>query len=271
MRNHTLFRSAVAASLGFALAACGSDSSTAPSRPPVSTVDVSALVAAASNGTYGSVARSVVLLPAVVTSPINTAKCPYSSSDQEFVCAPVTTNGITYKAAFQLLDANGHPLTVADAATLAAVRSITDIDGASSLVLATSGTVSVTTIHSHSDNTLSGLLTAKHVLNGTTTDRDTLSAVATGFTSKVAVTAMTTVANLDIPTTAGAYPATGTITSDATTTMAFNSTPPLASHTHAVVAFDGTSVVTITLGIGTATQRCTLDLAHVVGITCSAA
>lgn len=259
-------RAAVAVGLAAVLAACGADTRTGPTARPV---DVSALVAAASNTTYNTMARSLVLLPAVVPSPVNTANCRYSSASQQFVCAPVTSNGLTFKAAYQLLDASGHPLSVVDATMLAAVRAITDLDGTSSFVSTTSGSVSVTTIHSHSDNTLSGLLSDKHILNGATTERDTLSSVLGGIATKLAITASTTTAALDVSA-SGGYPASGTITSDATTSSTFGSTTtPLTTTTHAVVTFNGTSIVTITLGIGSATERCTLDLAHASNISCS--
>jgi hypothetical protein len=255
--------------LAAGLAACGSDSATAP-RGPTVPPDVSALVTASANSTFGGLARSLVAVPGVASVPINTAACPYTASANAFVCAPVTTNGITYKASYQLLDAGGHPLSVADGATLAAVRTIIDVDGTASFVSTTTANVTATTIHSHSDNTLSGLLTTKHVLNGTTADRDTLSTVGNGLATKIAVTATTTVANLDIPTAAGAYPATGTITSDASTTVGLG-TSTFATTTRAVVTFNGTSVVSITLGIGSTTERCTFDLAHAGTFSCTAA
>src|SRR6476659_6874470 len=124
-----------------ALAAC-SDSSTAPRASGPAPVDVSALVAQATNGSYSTISRSLVLLPAVVVNPVNTANCPYSSAVQEFVCTPVRNNGITFKAAYQLLDKDGHPLSTVDATTLAAVRTITDLDGTISGVSTTTGTAS---------------------------------------------------------------------------------------------------------------------------------
>lgn len=251
-----------------ALAGC-SDSTTGPHTIPVKPVDVSALVTAASNTSFNSVARSLVLLPAVVASAINTSSCPYSSTVQQFVCAPVVRNGITYKTAFQLLDANNHPLSSPNAETLAAVRSITDIDGTTSIVSTTTGTVSTTTIHSHADNTLSGLLTTKHTLNGLTTERDTLSSVLSGLATKLSISATTTVANLDVPANASAFPASGTITSDASTSESLGGSTPFTSSTHAVITFDGTSVITIALGIGTTSQHCTLDLAHASSLSCT--
>lgn len=251
-----------------ALAGC-SDSATGPHTIPVTPVDVSALVTAASNTSFNSVARSLVLLPAVVGSPINTASCPYSSTTQQFVCTPLVRNGITYKTAYQLLDASNHPLSSPNAEALAAVRSITDVDGTASSVSTTTGTVSTTTIHSHADNTLSGLLTAKRTLNGLTTERDTLSSVFSGLATTLSISATTTVANLDIPATATAYPASGTITSDASTSESLGSSTPFTSSTHAVITFSGTSSVTIALGIGTTMQHCTLDLAHASSLSCT--
>lgn len=254
-----------------ALAGCG-DSSTGPQ--PLHTVkptpvDVSALVTTAANGSYNGVARSLVLLPAFTTTPINTAACPYSSANQDFVCTPVVQNGITIKTTYQLLDANGHPLSTADALTLAGVRVITDVDGTTSLVSPTTGTVSTTTLHTHADNTLSGLLGDKHTLNGVTTERDTASSVFSGLATKLAISATTTVANLDIPLAAGAFPASGTITSDASTSETLGSSTPFTSTSHAVITFSGTSTVTIALTFGSSSQHCTLDLTHAAGLTCT--
>jgi hypothetical protein len=267
-RSHgRAFRQIAALIAAASVAAC-SDSSTAPKTSDPASVDVSALVSAATNGSYGTLARSLVLIPAVNVGVVNTANCPYSSTVQEFVCTPVTNNGITFKVAYQLLDKDGHPLSTVDATTLAAVRTITDLDGTMSGVSTTTGTASATTIHSHSDNTLSGLLTSKHTLNGSTADRDTIALVLSGSAIQMATTATTTVSNLDIPTAAGAYPASGTITSDATTTESFGGTP-VSTTSHASIAFNGTSVVTITLSLGSINEHCTLDLAHAANLACS--
>jgi hypothetical protein len=253
-----------------ALAGCGSDSTTSPPSSAPKSVDVSAFVNAASNSSYGGIARSLVLLPAYsAASPVNATACPFSSADQLFECAPVTRNGITFKTSYQLLDASGRPLSVADATTLAAVRTIIDVDGTTSFVSTTAGITSATTIHSHSDNTLSGLLTSKHTLNGSSTERDTLATVSGSTATKIAVTATTTVDKLDIPTMAGAYPATGTITSDATTSIGLGGGTPFTTTTHASITFNGTSVVTITLGLGSTTERCTLDLTSASSLVCT--
>jgi len=263
--------SVLGAALVAALAGCGSDSPTMPSPPTSQTpksVDVSALVGTASNSTYGGLARSLVLLPSyTAASPVNAAACPFSGADQLFECGPVTIDGITFKTSYQLLDAGGHPLSTADATTLAAVRTIIDVDGTASF--ATTGVTSTATIHSHSDNTLSGLLTSRHTLNGQTTERDTLATVSGSTATKLAVTATTTVDKLDIPTTVGAYPATGAITTDATTSISLGGGTPATVQTHASITFNGTSVVTITITVGSATQRCTLDLANPASLACT--
>jgi hypothetical protein len=263
----------VGAAFVAALAGCGSDSPTTPSQTPsqaAKPVDVSALVAAAANSTYGGIARSLVLLPAYsAMSPVNTSACPFSSADQLFECAPATISGITFKVSYQLLDAGGHPLPSADATTLAAVRTITDVDGTTSFVSSTTaGITSTATIHSHSDNTLSGLLTNQHTLNGSTSERDTLT-LSGSTATKLAITATTTVDKLDVPTKAGAYPATGTITTDATTSISLGGGTPVSTQTHASITFNGTSVVTITISVGSATQRCTLDLANPASLACT--
>jgi hypothetical protein len=267
-RGGSPVRAAVLTATLVALAACG-DQSTGPHTIAPTPVDVSALVTSATNASYNGVARSLVLLPAFVTSPINTAACPYSSKDQAFVCTPIVRNGITAKTSYQLLDSGGHPLSSADALTLASIRVVTDVDGTTSLVSTTTGTISSTTIHSHADNTLSGLLTDKRVLNGVTTERDTLSSVFSGLATQLSISATTTVAKLDIPQTAGAFPATGTITSDASTTESLGGSTPFTSNSHAVITFNGTSSVTITLAVGSFSQHCTLDLTNAAGLTCT--
>src|SRR5262245_649386 len=98
--------SVLGAALVAAVVGCGSDAPTTPppSQTPTS-VDVPALVAAASNSTYGGIARSLVLLPAYsAASPVNTGACPFSSPDQLFECAPTTIGGITFRVSYQLLD-----------------------------------------------------------------------------------------------------------------------------------------------------------------------
>jgi len=254
-----------------AVAGCG-DSSTGPQATHTikpTPVDVSALVTAATGSSYNGVARSLVFLPAFTMSPINTAACPYSSKDQGFVCTPVVQSGITIKTTYQLLDASGHPLSAADALTLAAIRVITDVDGSTSLVSPTTGSLSTTTLHSHANNTLSGLLTDKRTLNGVTTERDTAASVFNGLATKLAVSATTTVANLDIPSAASAFPASGSITSDASTSESLGNSTPFTSTSHVVITFSGTSTVTIALTVGSSSQHCTLDLLHASGLSCT--
>jgi hypothetical protein len=228
-------------------AACGD--STAPTLRPV-TVDsllaefnqVQSLSAPAA-GVGGGLARTA-------TIP-NGEGCAFNSSNQRFVCPTSTAGGITVTMYYQLLDASNAPLSSFDVTKVAAIRRVTDVSG----TISTSGPPpTTTTFTAHDDATLSGLLTDTHTLNST--GNSDAAITSSGQTITVATTQ--SVANLVLPERGdkNAYPKSGTITVDATTSVS-----GMSVATRVTLTFNGTSVMTMVLSSGGTSQTCTFDLA----------
>ena len=241
------------------LAACGSNSTS-----PTATVDVNALVNQMSGGgiaTYSSAALAVSVPGASTAASVPTSatsSCPYSSTDQRFECAPVTTNGLTITRSFALLDASGQPLSTLDPTAVVAIHTIADVKG----TLPASGLGTVT-IDRHDDETMSGIRTSVHTLNGTSTQKTTI--VMNSITYASNETGTTTNLQLPAPTATSLWPTSGTITTDRTITV----TPGLTITSHEVLSFDGTSIATLTRTSAGSTMSCKIDLSGRILPACS--
>jgi hypothetical protein len=241
------------------LAACGSNSTS-----PSATVDVNALVNQMSTGggaSYSSAALAVSVPGSSTAASVPSSaisSCPYSSADQRFECAPVTTNGLTITRSFALLDASNQPLSTLDPTAVVAIRTITDVKGA--LPASALGTV---TINRHDDETLSGIRTSIHTMNGTSTQQTTI--VMNSITYSSNETGTTSNLQLPLPTATSPWPTSGTITTDRTITV----TPGLTVTSHEVLTFDGTSIVTLTRTSAGSTMTCAIDLSGRILPVCS--
>ncbi len=252
-----------------AFAGCRSSDSTGPSS--ASGVDLLALISEiqmGSGGAAGVMAANgfpVTAAPALVPS-----SCAYSASTQGFACATFTSNGLTVSATFFLLDAAGQFQSSPDAATTAAIRTVTDVSGTTKLDQA--GTSGSMTLSNHQDMTLSGLLTGTHVLNGTSTMHSDLTLTAPGALHMVLDQTSVT-ANVTMPKTGSStpWPTSGTVTNDATTTT--QGSQPIVSTMHSVLTFTGSSTVTIvttfTSGGASFTTNCKVSLAGASTPVCS--
>jgi hypothetical protein len=233
------------------LAGCGADSSVSPNTTPVTLDQVFKEMSLPAISGATSVAVGLDG-PAAALGSATPTGCSYVGTSQSFVCAPITAGGITITQSYQLLNGSGGTLSLFEPTSLAAVRMQSTISGTQSDVTGTF------TINGSQDQTLSGLQTNKHVLNGTTTVNlaGTLGAgiAAEPFTTTI----KTTTTNLVMPANSGAhnYPASGSITIDDTST--FPGLPAMSSRI--VLTFDGTSKVKITID-GVAISGCsTIDL-----------
>src|SRR5206468_1576240 len=169
--------------------------------------------------------------------------CAYSQADQRFDCAAVTVGGLTFTTSYYVLDATGASLTTANATQAAAVRAVTDVTGTLNVAAAGSSKI---TINKHSDLTLSGLLSGPRVLNGTSTEHDAITTAAGTTNTTMNIDLASTTSNLVLPSaTTTKWPQSGSITSDMTSTFAVGSLPSVTTTTHAVLTFNGTSIITI--------------------------
>lgn len=225
--------------VALALASACSDSPVQPRG----TTDLNAALSEMSLSSTLPVAGSTAGLPATGVP----ANCPWSSTEQGFVCAPVSAGSITVNFRYALLDAAGAPQAAFDPATTASIRSDRRIAG----TMTSSGMTM--TLDGHDVMTLSGLLTGTHVLDGTQVLNITGTMNGTTHTSVI----NSTVTGLVLPERAGpgSYPRAGTITTR------FSEPGNAGGDFTISMTFNGTSKVDVTQTYGGTTSHCVLDLA----------
>jgi hypothetical protein len=237
-----------------AVASC-SDSSTAPTTPNVP--DVSALLAEMSPASVSQASVfAAPLVPAANFTSVDPAGCTYSSTSTFFECPTVTANGLTFTRRYQLLDRANKPQSKPDAQTFA-IRTQTTVTG--TINVTASGQTPLTSsyaINGNSDQTLSGIGTNAHMLNGTSTTK--VQGTVQNGTLTLPIDAM------QVETTALALPNAkagekwpkGTITLDMGPVA-----DPFVAMTTTRIAFDGTSfvIITTTTRFGTSIS-CKIDL-----------
>lgn len=232
------------------LAACGDG--TAPARPDA-TVD-SLLADVSAIDSYSAMGTTMLGVPPVPTTRTASAACVFVAASQSFECPPVTSGGMTAKRTYQLLDATGKPQSAFDQATTAAIRTIMDLSGT---MVPREGTTPpfTVTIASHSDQTLSGLLTSTRTVNGTGNSTATITSQGTTFT----VTSTQKTESLVLPArgSASPYPSSGKITV-ATTMPGLLGTGTRTSTM--VMTYNGTSTMTMTMTTDGRTITCLIDM-----------
>lgn len=229
------------------LAACGDG--TAP-KPSIVTVDT--LLAEISEAQAFGAAGLGLGVGTVAFGPMPTRACSYNDSNQRFECSPMTVDGLTASRYYQLLDAAGAPQSAFNRTTTAAIRSVSDMSGTIDTPASGPEPASSFTITAHDDQTLGGLLTGTHVLNGTGTSTIDFTSGGISFT----INSQSTTTNLVLPRrgSRNAYPTSGS--------MAFSiSSPSDGIDISLVMTFNGTSTVTMTISSSGVTQTCTFDLA----------
>jgi hypothetical protein len=237
----------LALALATLAAACGSDSSTAPNSQSVtldqalSELSSPALSAAAASFDVGAPA-----LPALASS-----RCAYQAATQSFACTPIVASGVTATQSFTLLDGSGAPQSAFDKATTSAVRANTTVAGT---LLEGSEQL---TIDGQQELTLSGLRTATHTLDGTST----VHVVSVEGTLSSDFTVNTTITGLKLqpPTVEGTHPwpTAGTIVVEISSSIGGTTYGMI----RATLTFTGSSKVNVTLTGPGGSDTCTIDLA----------
>lgn len=232
------------------LAACGADSGTGPTaKTPVD------LGTAFSELSLPGMAAVASLTGGVATPTASgiPSGCSYVSASQSFACPAVTTGGLTVTSNYTLLDGSGHPMSQFDANSVSSLRVKNTIAGAISV----SGDSFA--VEGQQDQTLSGLQTSTHTLNGTAT----LNMSGTGSSATIpgpfSIRTTTTMSNVVLPAHGASrpYPSSGTVAVDQTTNLL--GSPALTSRL--VMTFNGTSKVGVTLTVdGRTLPICTIDL-----------
>ena len=239
---------------GLALAGACSDS-TGPSD--VQPSDLSAVLGELQPSSLAPAVAAISPVPVPSFTAPAPSSCSYDGASKSFVCPNVTISGITVSRTFTLLDANGTPQTAFDRTSTAAVRMITALTGTITTATMTA------TVDQQQDVTLSGLLTGMHTLNGTSATRTT-GTFGTGTAAlPIDVSMSATITNLVLPrsSTGSQWPQSGTITSTITESGLAMLTSPSTTMT-VTVAFNGTSMVTVTTTIGGFTTTSKIDLAN---------
>jgi len=265
-------RSLIVSALLSVAAGC-TDSSSAPSLS--NSIDLSAIlsqISFASGLTIAGAGASPTTRIGTSMSAPTPSSCAYSASVQGFVCPTVTSNGVAFDLTYYLYDAAGHALSSADAAPIASVRAVSDAKGSVSIP-ATNGTSGTIDLTDHHDMTLTGLLSDKRTLNGTTSSHhDVALSGATSFRAVIEGTSVTHDLVLPREGSSPPWPLSGTITSDFTTAVSHPS-PAVNTSTHSVITFTGSSTATIvsttTSSAGTLTTTCTIDLSGAKAPVCS--
>ncbi|MEO5816128.1 MAG: hypothetical protein ABIT20_12700, partial [Gemmatimonadaceae bacterium] len=194
------------------IAACGSDSGTAPkSSAPVD------LATAFTEMTLPGLSAAAALMGGVnLPSAGVPTGCNYVATSQSFVCPALAANGLSITSNYTLLDAAGHPMSQFDANTVSALRVRSTVAGA----LTVSG--DNYNIDGQQDQTLSGLRTATHTLNGTNTLHVTGNRIGSAIAGAFDSRSTTTTTNVVLPAqdSGNSYPSSGNIAVDQTTSVA---------------------------------------------------
>jgi hypothetical protein len=247
--------------LSLLVAACESSDTTTPQ------VDVDAALAQMASGGISSYTTAAVEATAgadvaIPSAPgANTASCGYDSGTSFFVCSPVTSNGITFSRQFQLLDATGAPLATVNPLTVAAIRSVIDVEGTTAPSGANQATLH---IDRHEDATLSGIQSANRVLDGSSTQELVISTTDAMVTSNEA-SVTTTLQLPSLP--SQKYPLGGKITTDGSLTISGSN--PFVQEYQREITFNGTSIMTVKMTSGSTTLTCAIDLSKTSAPACS--
>lgn len=257
--SRTLFIAVAAA-----LVAC-SDNPTGPASPNVP--DVSALLAEMSSTTLSGAASiaSPMIGATLNTSSVDPGKCQYSATSGFFVCPSGTAKGFTFTMSFRLIDDAGNSQSKPDTHT-SAIETKTRVDGTvSSTTPASPGGISMRsdyTLHGSSDETLSGIRTNTHTLNGASLTSISGTIQLGTDVLPIDQTINQTTTNLVLPNARAGqrWPQSGTITIETTL-----GTSPSSGMAKTQITFNGTSVVTITMTSSLGTTTCHVDLSNPAG------
>ncbi|HEX7978095.1 MAG TPA: hypothetical protein VF461_05795 [Gemmatimonadaceae bacterium] len=238
----------LALALATLAAACGSDSSTAPSSQPV-TLDQA--LTELSTPALSAATASFDVTGAPALPALTASRCAYQAATQSFTCTPIVASGVTTTQSFTLLDGSGAKQSAFDKATTDAVRANTTVAGT-----LLEGAEQFT-IDGQQELTLSGLRTATHTLDGTSTVHIT----KVGSSPAAVTTVNTTITGLKLqqPTADGTHPwpAAGTIVLE----ISSSNGGSVFGVIRATLTFTGSSTVNVSLTAAGTSTSCAIDLA----------
>ena len=201
--------------------------------------------------------------PAIVSSA-----CPYEASSESFVCPPIQAGGLTLSQSFTLVSVAGARQSAFSSSTTSWLRTITTVRG----TVVQGGLW--TTVDGEQVLTLTGLLTDRHTLNGSSTKRTATVTDGGSGEQPVLGTVTTKFKNVVIPVklpgTPVAWPLSGSAEMQTTVFRDYPAPYPAAGPIvgGVVIVFTGTSVVEVALTSRDGTLACHVNMAVVLGLGC---
>jgi hypothetical protein len=233
--------------------ACGSDSSTGPA-PGVQ----ANLSQAFSELEHPAVSDAMVGLAGIFVPPGSSSGCTYTAASQSFVCPALNESGISIAFSYALIDASGAAQSAFGPTTTNSVRATSVVSGTTTELGAP------LTIEGRQDLTISGLLSTTHTLNGTSSFHlsGTVLSGTGGTPVAVGIVSKTTFTNLVLPSTAGAWPASGSILLEETL-------DGVSGTDRIQLTFNGTSKLALVFTASSGrVSHCTMDLGKGAEVNC---
>jgi hypothetical protein len=176
--------------------------------------------------------------------------CAYDGASESFVCAPVPANGLTLARSFTLVSAAGAKQSAFDRGTTSWLRESSTIAG----TVVQGGGVT-TTVDGEQELTLTGLLTGRHTISGSSTKRlATFTDAGTGG-QPVLGTVTTKMKNVVLPVAPPGGP------------VAWPLSGPGPMVSGVVVVFTGTSIVEVAITVRGTTRACHANM-MIQGLGC---
>ena len=205
--------------------------------------------------------------PAAAPEP---SDCPFQTASESFVCAPVTAGGLTLSRSFTLVDAAGAKQAVFDRATTSSLRLSSTITGTKA-----ENDFTTTTVEGEQEVTVSGLLTDRHTINGSSSTRLARVTDDSPGGQPEMTTLTTKLKNVVLPLVPAGAPVAWPLSGSMellSTTLADYPPPqpgpgPIVYGT--VVVFTGTSIVEVALTSRGVTRVCRVNMALVEGVGCA--
>ena len=242
-------RSSASAFILAAAVACGGDS-TGPTSSSSPTLDQALAELSIPALAVGGLSLAGIDGPAPSLNPSN---CSYSAAEQGFVCAPISSGGITIGQSFTLYGASGLQSSF-DPASTSSIHTSTLINGNSV------GNGTALTVSGRQETTLAGLISGRHLLNGWSAIRIGGTITDETSTYEVDVTVNTSFIDLVLPTSANGavvWPSSGSMTGEISGTIG-----PVYLSQRTEITFTGTSSAYVGVtGAGGGTKSCKVDLA----------
>jgi hypothetical protein len=201
---------------------------------------------------------------------IQPSACAFQPASESFVCTPILTTGaatgVTLSQGYTLVSAAGAKQSAFDPTTTSWLRTSSTIAG----TILENGSRSI--LDGQQELTLTGLLTARHTINGSSTTH--ITRVTDGSEQPVTGTVTTKYVDVVLPVepvgAPVAWPLSGGM--EIQTTIDMDYPPPTPAPgpvvSRLIVLFSGTSIVDVTFVSRAGTVRCTTNMATAGGLGC---